>query len=353
MSESSDDKSDKTEPASEKKIQDALEKGQVPFSRELPAALGVCAIGGIIYLLLPTLAGRLADSLNASLSDPAKYKLETADDALLVFWSAASAVGGVLVAIIIILILSGLVASFVQVPPQLVSNRITPKLSHISIQQGFKRIVSLHGLVELLKAIAKMTAIFFAAYIAVGQSLTPLTGALYLDPTALPLHLQSFALRFVAFVGAVVAIVAFADLVWTRVSWHRNLRMSRQELKDEFKQAEGDQMLKARQRSLARSRLHRTMLANVKQASFVVANPTHYAVALYYSRESGGSPKVLAKGMDLVALRIRGIAEEAGVPVIENKLLAKTLHDSVEIDRYIPPEFYRAVAEIVLFLQRR
>jgi flagellar biosynthetic protein FlhB len=137
------------------------------------------------------------------------------------------------------------------------------------------------------------------------------------------------------------------------VSWQRNLRMTRQEIKDELKQSDGDPIVKARMRSLARDRLRKRMIAAVPRATLVVANPTHYAVALRYVREEGGAPLVVAKGKDLIALRIRQVAEEHGIPVIEDRLLARSLYDAVEVDRLIPPEFYKAVAQIIFFLFSR
>ncbi len=148
-----------------------------------------------------------------------------------------------------------------------------------------------------------------------------------------------------------VAVLAFADFAWTRFKWRRDLRMSRQELKEEMKQAQGDPLVKARMRSLAMDRARRRMMASVPKASFVVANPTHYAIALRYVREEGGAPLVLAKGKGLVALKIREIAEMNNVPVLERRELARAMFDLVDVDKMIPPDLYRPVAELIHFLQ--
>ena len=129
--------------------------------------------------------------------------------------------------------------------------------------------------------------------------------------------------------------------------------MSRQELKEEVRQAEGDRMMKARFRSLALSRMRKRMLANVPKATMVIVNPTHYAIAMRYVRSEGGAPTVLAKGVDLVALKIREIATEHDIPIVEDRPLARSLYDAVQVDDVIPPEFYRAVAEIVHLLQQK
>jgi len=146
-------------------------------------------------------------------------------------------------------------------------------------------------------------------------------------------------------------VVAAADLAWARIHWRRDQRMSRQELKEELRQTEGDRLMKARLRSLRLDRSRKRMLAAVPRATMVVANPTHYAVALRYVRSEGGAPIVLAKGVDLIALKIREIAEENNIPIVEDRPLARALYGAVSIDAAIPAEFYRAVAEIVHLLQ--
>jgi len=129
--------------------------------------------------------------------------------------------------------------------------------------------------------------------------------------------------------------------------------MTRQEMKDEQKQAEGDPLIKARMRSLARDRSRQRMIASASKASLVIANPTHYAVALRYQRDADPAPLVLAKGMDAIALKIRAVAEENNIPVIENKALARALYEAVQLDQVIPSEFFRPVAEIIYFLQSK
>ena len=173
-----------------------------------------------------------------------------------------------------------------------------------------------------------------------------------MEPTAVPGLMQELIVRFLSAVAAATTVLVAADLAWSRFSWRRDLRMSRQEVKDELKQTEGDPLIKMRLRSLQRDRSRKRMMAAVPRATLVVANPTHYSVALRYVREEGGAPLVLAKGKDLIALKIRFIAEHNGIPIYEDKALARSLYDKVEVDRMIPPEFYKAVAGIILFLAR-
>ena len=154
-------------------------------------------------------------------------------------------------------------------------------------------------------------------------------------------------------VAVATLLLVVLDLVWSRVFWRRELRMTKQEVKEELKQTEGDPIVRSRLRSLARDRSRRRMMAAVPRATFVITNPTHYAVALRYVREEGGAPRVLAKGRNLIALRIREIAEQHNIPIIEDKPLAQALYKKVAVNQMIPPEFYRAVAQIVYFVMTR
>ena len=168
--------------------------------------------------------------------------------------------------------------------------------------------------------------------------------------SALPEYIRSeVAQLLISFSVAVVAIAAF-DFAWSRFSWRRQLRMTKQELKDEQKEIEGNPMVKARMRSLARDRIRRQMMANVPKATVVVANPTHFSVALRYKPPTDYAPVVVAKGQDILALRIREIAVENDVPVIENIPLARALYKQVEVDQVIPQEFYQAVAELIRYI---
>jgi flagellar biosynthetic protein FlhB len=159
--------------------------------------------------------------------------------------------------------------------------------------------------------------------------------------------IRSITVDILVAVVLVMAAIAAADLVWSRFSWRRDMRMSKQEVKDELKQSEGDPIVKSRIRSVARDRARRRMMTAVPKATLVIANPTHYAIALRYVREENSAPLVVAKGQDLVALKIREIAEENGIPVFEDVALARSMYKQVSVDSVIPPQFYQAVAELV------
>ena len=212
---------------------------------------------------------------------------------------------------------------------------------------------AIDGQIEFLKAFAKFLLVSVVIAIVLSNDLQSVIQTLFIEPAAVGSLTLGMISRLIA--GSLVAfgVLTAGDLVWSRFRWRRDLRMTKQEVKDEFKQAEGDPFFKAKRRSLALDRSRRRMIAAVPKATLVIANPTHYAIALRYVREEGGAPVVIAKGQDLIALKIREIAENNNIPVIEDKALARSMYDHVEVSQLIPAEFYKAVAELIHFLQSR
>jgi flagellar biosynthetic protein FlhB len=235
----------------------------------------------------------------------------------------------------------------------MVLRRIQPDLSRLSISNGWHRIFGIPGLIEFLKALFKFMTVSCVVVMLLRSEQEHIVNAVFDDPNILPEVIVAMLVRLLATVAATILVLAAADLVWARIHWRRQLRMSRQEVKDELKQMEGDPLVKMRLRSLALDRSRKRMIASVPRATLVIANPTHYAIALRYVREEGGAPLVLAKGKDLIALKIREIAEAHDIPIIEDKALARSMYDSVEVDKMIPVEFYRAVAEVIHLLNTR
>ena len=347
------DKESKTEEASEKKIQDSVEKGQVPTSREANTLASMLAILISVVFLLSDSTVKLQSTLLAFIDRPESFVISNGADATAILYVLAIEGGKFLAPIVILFMVAGVAGSALQNQPQFVADRIEPKLERISISKGFSRIFGLQGQVEFLKSLFKLSIVVGAGYIALGSSWKEIFNALFMEPTALPKLMQDIAVRFLSAVVAASAVLVGADLAWSRFSWKRDLRMTKQEVKDEHKQMEGDPLVKMRLRSLQRDRARRRMIASVPRATLIVANPTHYSVALRYVREEGGAPIVVAKGKDLIALKIRSIAEQNGIPIYEDRSLARSLYASVEVDKMIPPEFYKAVAGIILFLAQR
>jgi flagellar biosynthetic protein FlhB len=345
------DKESKTEEPTEKKVRDAYERGFVPASREVATLASLLGILVITSFFLVGGTANLSSSLARLIDNPGGWSLENSADAVGLFHVIGMEAARLLIPVVVVLATAGIAASILQNAPRLVFERIRPQLSRLSISKGWQRLFGKQGQVEFFKAVFKLVAIVVLGFILLRSAQHEVTNAMVMEPAALPALILSLATRLVSAVAAVVLVAA--DIVWARLFWHGELKMTRQEVKDELKQADGDPILKARMRSLARDRLRKRMIAAVPKATLVIANPTHYAVALRYVREEGGAPIVVAKGLDLVALRIREVATAHGIPVIENKSLAQSLYKTVEVDKMIPPEFYKAVAEIVFYVMSR
>ncbi len=261
-------------------------------------------------------------------------------------------ISSVLIPVILTITLAGVLAALVQGVPTIVIDRIAPDTSRISVFSGWRRIFGLSGLVDVLKATVKIGAIGVAVTVTLLSDWTNFVDAMRIEPSSFPHLLLKLSIHLCSVVSLCLAVLAMGDVLWTRIKWRRDLRMSRQEIKDELKQTEGDPLVKARMRSIAMDRARRRMIASVDRASFVVVNPTHYAVALRYRREEGGAPLVLAKGKDLIAQKIREVATANGVPILERRELARAMFEICEVDKMIPEEFYRPIAELINFLDK-
>ncbi len=348
-----DDKDSKTEDATQKKIRDAIADGNVPASREASTLASLLAIYLAGHFLLSGNILHLQNSLIRFIDDPGGWRLETGGDAVAVFQLLISDAARVLVPVVLLMLAAGVGASVLQNSPQLVTKRIAPDLSRISLKKGLGRLFSLRGIVEFGKSVFKLLAVASVGFLVLRATQSEVLAVMFMEPVLIPGLVREVLLRIIGWVALLTLALVVADLFWSHFSWRRELRMTKQEVKDEFKQSEGDPNIKARFKAIARDRARRRMMAAVPRATVVVTNPTHYAVAMRYVREEGGAPLVLAKGRDLVALKIREIAENHSIPIVEDKPLARSLYENVEIDKLIPPQFYKAVAEIIFFLHTR
>jgi flagellar biosynthesis protein FlhB len=233
---------------------------------------------------------------------------------------------------------AGLVSTFLQHAPRFTPARLRPDIARISLVNGWRRIFGAQGQAEFFKSVGKLISIVIVVSAVLRSQRHALIGAMLLDPDAIPEVVLMVATRLLMAVCAITVVLLAADLFWVRALWRKGVRMTKQEVKDELKEAEGDPLRKARLRSLALDRRRKSMIAAVPRATLVIANPTHYAVALRYVREEGGAPLVVSKGKDFIALKIREIAEQHSIPIVEDKPLARSMHDGVEVDRPIPPE---------------
>lgn len=352
MAETSDQES-KTEEPTEKKVRDSVEQGKIPVSREASIFASMAALMVIQAFLIGQGVQQLVPTLQGLLDDPEGFPLGTGADAQNLLTVVGLQALRFLVPLVVILMVFGLAASLLQNAPRLVLQRIAPDLSRISPISGWNRLFGTQGLVEFGKSLFKLGSVSAVVAVVLRSSEARAFEAMYTDPVALPEMILNIAMRIVSAICIATIVLVAIDLAWARFHWRRELRMTKQEIKDEHKQAEGDPMVKARLRSLARDRSRQRMIAAASRATLVIANPTHFAIALRYKREENPAPLVVAKGMDVIALKIREVAEQNRIPVIENKALARALYEAVQVDQVIPAEFFRPVAEIIYFLQSK
>lgn len=345
---------DKAHDASERKIRQAREKGDVPVTREAGNLMALAALLTIFIMLLPSVSPRLLRALEGALVHAGQVEIGSdgggvSDLSGLIYamaWDISVAIGPVFVALMI----GGLLAVTIQGPFVATLERVKPKLDKVSPLAGLKRLFSRNTLVEFVKNVAKVMVVgaiaTWLSYRAVEQ--------VWLVDTVLPERIGPFlslwVVRILTWVVLFLVIITLADLIWQRHSWAEKQKMSHKELRDEMKETEGDPILKAKREGIRRQRAMQRIATAVPMANVILTNPTHYAVALRYRQGEDLAPICVAKGADLMAAQIRRIGREHDVPIIENKPLARSLYDTVEIDEPIPLEHWQAVAEIIGFL---
>ncbi|MFO0998109.1 MAG: flagellar biosynthesis protein FlhB [Alphaproteobacteria bacterium] len=345
MSDDHDD-SQKTEEPTQKRLSDARKRGQVPSSREINHWFILLAATLAIGMLLPRSLGDLTRALAPFLSSAHAIDL-TAGNLSGILMEVFAEVGDALLVPLGLLILAALAAGFVQNGFVFASELIEPSLEKISLISGFKRLFSPKSLVEFTKGLIKIAIVGAAAVTAVLPAMGDLDTLTTYDLPAVLDRAQHLVYRLMIAVLAVMSLIAGLDYLYQRLDFRRRMRMSREEMKQEYKETEGDPMVRGRIRQLRQEKAKRRMMTAVPKADVVLTNPTHYAVALSYKPETMAAPVVVAKGVDSLALRIREVAREHAVPIVENPPLARALHAAVKIDQAIPPEHYMAVAKVI------
>jgi len=251
----------------------------------------------------------------------------------------------------VLLILAAIAGNIVQHRLVWSAEQLKPKLSKISPAAGFKRLFSKIAVANFVKGLVKLGLIGAVMAGLLWPKRGELDGLVDMDPAAILALTKTLSLEMLGTVVAILFVVALADYLFQYRQWYERQKMSVRELKEEFKQTEGDPAIKAKIRQLRQSRMRKRMMAAVPKASVIVTNPTHYAIALQYERGMN-APVCLAKGIDNIALKIREVAAEHRIPVVENPPLARALHATVEIDDEVPPEHYKAVAEVIGYVMR-
>lgn len=348
---SEEDPESKTEEPTETRISDALKKGQVAVSREVLVLASIIGLTVWILFVAPGIAGTLLIQLTALVEHAANRDISTGSDVMLLLLEVAIVSLKALAALFVILICTALVAAFLQTEPRFVATRVAPKLSHLSLAKGWKRIFGKQGFAEFAKSLFKLTVAITIAVVVLGSADSSIISLMWRPPSLLADFVMSqIGTLLMAILGAMAA-VAIADYMWTKKRWRDGLKMTRKDVTDELRQAEGDPVVKSRLRSLAQDRSRHRMLDNVSTATLVLANPTHLAIALRYRHGEDKAPVVVAKGAELLSARIRESAEEHGIPIFQKKPLARALYPIAVVDQPIPEAFYAAIADLINIIQ--
>jgi flagellar biosynthetic protein FlhB len=347
----SDDESQKTEDPTGRRLQEARDQGQVAKSQEVNNLLMILAL----TLSVVVFGGGMArDIVNMSLpfiEAPDKVPTDIGH-LVLIGWKLLGMILVAGAAPLVIALFAAFGAGYLQFGLILSGESLVPDLEKISPLKGLKRIFSLRSFSDFLKGILKIAVVGGIVYVVITPSVGDLHKLIGMEIVQLLGVITDLLRRLLLTVFAAMVVIALLDVLYQRYEHIKSLRMSRQEIKDEMRESEGDPLVKGRLRQLRMERARKRMMAEVPKADVVVTNPTHYAVALRYDQIEMSSPKVVAKGVDKVAQRIREIATENNVPIVENPPLARGLYAAVDIDQEVTPEFYKAVAEVIGYIYR-
>ena len=342
--------SDRTEDPTQKRLDEALERGDVVKSQEVSTWF---VIGGGT-LMLSAFSGSMSSGLTTTFRGLIANSYQIPVDGRGLIAIAARIEREVLATIALplaVLVLAAVAGNMIQHRLVWSADPLKPKLSKISPLAGLKRQFSGQALAGLGKGFLKLFVIGFVMVVLLWPQRDRLEGLIQTDILGTLLLTRSLSLDVLGAVVAVMFLVAAADYLFQYRQWFERQKMSLREMKEEFRQSEGDPLVKAKIRQLRQARMRRRMMTAVPKASVIITNPTHYAIALQYERGMD-APICVAKGVDAIALKIREVAAEHAIPVVENPPLARALHATVEIDQAIPPEHYKAVAEVIGYVMK-
>ncbi len=345
------DKSQKTEDPTAHRLADAAKKGQVPKSQEVNHVFILSAISFVLVFFAPDFVRSLANILRVFFESP--HLILMGDGDLRAFLAVVGKTILFKMALpVLILVTAAVSANLVQAKVVISADSMKPKLSKLSPIKGAVKMVSPKSLMEFGKSAIKISIVGVVVFSIVWPKRDVLPQLMTLPLSELFMFVRSIILRILVAVIIIMILVAMLDFKYQKYEHKKGLRMSKQDIKDEAKQTEGDPMVKARIRGLRLERGRQRMMQAVPEADVVITNPTHFAVALQYESKIMEAPKLIAKGVDHLALRIREMAEENGIPVVENPPVARALYAAVELDQEVPGEHYKAVAEIIGYVMK-
>lgn len=336
-------------PATPKRKQDARKKGQVLKSQELTSAVMLLALVGLLKFWLPHMLNHIADIFFYVTTISTEWNTRLVWEIMVTLsWKSFMLLWPLFLASFVIAVL----VNFLQVGPLLTLETISPKISRLSPIEGLKRMFGLKALVQLVKSLFKISIIGYLLFDVINSNVNvfPTLQALTVIQSTIILGNLLYELAWKTAVAFI--LIAIVDFLYQWYDYEKNLRMSHQEIKEEFKQTEGDPQLKAQIKKQQRILAMRRMMEDLKEADVVITNPTHFSVALKYDALKHSAPYVVAKGQGELALRIREIAKENNIVIMEDKPLARALYSQVELGQTVPGDLYKAVAEVLAFVYR-
>lgn len=339
----------KTEDATPRRLEEARRKGDVAKTPDLPQWMSLAAAVSVLTICGGWMARDIMEAMIPFVAHPEAVQLE-GGGAVEVLRKCMMAAAPALLILLSATALAGVAGNLVQHGFLWSPDKLKPDFSKVSPMKGFKRLYGADGLMQFIKSLLKLSAIAVICWISLRDHWATFLDLVRMEPQAmLPFSVAILKAMAFSVVGA-LGVSAAVDWFWQRHRFLQRMRMSREELKEEMKQSEGDPHIRARLKQIRMERSRRRMIQAVPRATVVVTNPTHYAVALFYEPGEAPVPQCLAKGTDKVALRIRDAAQAAGVPIVENPPLARALYATVDVDEAIPQQHYEAVAKVIGFV---
>jgi len=337
---------ERTEEATPKRREETREKGQVAKSRELAsvAVLGSCLI--YFYFGASAMANQLMDLMRAYFQKSGQLSISV-DNLQIIIMDFAFKTFLLLIPFLVVALIAGFLANILQVGFLFSTEAIAPKFSKIDPLKGFQRLFSLQSLVELVKSISKIAIVGSVAYLTVRGESNSLVPLMDYNIQEILAYIGRVSFKILITTCWVLVVMAIMDYLYQKWEYEKSMRMSKQEIKEENKQTEGDPLIKGRIRRLQREMARKRMMAAIPKADVVITNPTHLAVAIRYEPQTMNAPMVVAKGADFLAEKIKEIARKNGVPVIENKPVAQVLYKKVPVEQSVPENLYRVIAEIL------
>jgi flagellar biosynthetic protein FlhB len=343
------DDSQKTEEPTARRLEEARKRGQVIHSREVTSWLVLFAATILLISVGPSAVSDLKEQMRFFMSQAHSIPADTMGLRRVSMDILKDTAGFLLLPLLILGIVGGL-SSFIQTGPIFSAEQMKPNISKISLIKGFGRLFSMRSVVEFIKGLLKLTVVSTAITLVLMPYFGGIEHFVGQDVTAAMYDMRDLFIKMMVATLSILFILAIGDYLYQRYDFIKKMMMSKQEMKDEFKQTEGDPLVKSKLRQLREAKARQRMMQAVPEADVVITNPTHFAVALKYDPKNMGAPVMVAKGVDAVAERIREVAKEHKVTIVENAPLARSLFDSMEIDQVIPQEHFKAVAEVISYV---